>query len=108
MDGREKNEEMPGFCSPASDTEHTMGAASRYDESVKLEGKVASIDTLKELLRHWGCGYRTAGPRVLQLSVPRATSRRTRAAALIIIIIYCTRNPCLSVQRLGRGESYCV
>ena len=66
MDGWEKNEEMPGFCSPASDTEHTMGAASRYDESVKLEGKVASIDTLKELLRHWGCGYWTAGPRVLQ------------------------------------------
>ena len=58
MDGREKNEEMPGFCSPASDTEHTMGAASQCDESVKLEGKVASIDTLKELLRHWGCGYR--------------------------------------------------
>ena len=66
MDGWEKNEEMPGFCSPASDTEHTMGAASRYDESVKLEGKVASIDTLKELLRHWGCGYRTAGPSALQ------------------------------------------
>ena len=65
MDGWEKNEEMPGFCSPASDTEHTMGAASQCDESVKLEGKVASIDTLKELLRHWGCGYRTAGPRVL-------------------------------------------
>ena len=52
MDGWEKNEEMPGFCSPASDTEHTMGAASQCDESVKLEGKVASIDTLKELLRH--------------------------------------------------------
>ena len=56
MDGREKNEELPGFCSPASDTEHTMGAASQCDESVKLEGKVASIDTLKELLLHWGCG----------------------------------------------------
>ena len=66
MDRGEKNEEMPGFCSPASDTEHTMGAASECDESVKLEGKVASIDTLKELLRHWGCGYRTAGPSVLQ------------------------------------------
>ena len=66
MDRGEKNEEMPGFCSPASDTEHTMGAASECDESVKLEGKVASIDTLKELLRHWGCGYRTAGPSALQ------------------------------------------
>ena len=66
MDGQEKNEEMPGFCSPASDTEQTMGTASQCDEFVKLEGKVASIDTLKELLRHWGCGYRTAGPGVLQ------------------------------------------
>ena len=66
MDGREKNEELPGFCSPASDTEHTMGAASKCGESVKLEGKVASIDTLKELLRHWGCGYRMAGPSALQ------------------------------------------
>ena len=92
MDGQEKNEEMPGFCSPTSDTEHTMGAASEWDESVKLEGKVASIDTLKELLRHWGCGYRTAGPSALQvagsrkspaLSVPEAASRRTpRARAL--------------------------
>ena len=52
MDRGEKNEEMPGFCSPASDTKHTMGAASQWDESVELEGKVASIDTLKELLRH--------------------------------------------------------
>ena len=52
MDGQEKNEEMPGFCSPTSDTEHTMGAGSQCDEFVKLEGKVASIDTLKELLRH--------------------------------------------------------
>ena len=40
------------------------------------------------------------------LSVPQAASRRTRAAALIIIIIYCTGNPCLLVQRLGRGEFY--
>ena len=31
---------------------YTMGAASQWDESVELEGKVASIDTLKELLRH--------------------------------------------------------
>ena len=52
MDRGEKNEEMPGFCSLASDTKHTMGAASQWDESVELEGKVASIDTLKELLRH--------------------------------------------------------
>ena len=52
MDGQEEIEEMPGFCNPASDTEHTMGAASQCDEFVKLEGKVASIDTLKELLRH--------------------------------------------------------
>ena len=81
MDGREKNEEMPGFCSPASDTEHTMGAASQYDESVKLEGKVASIDTLKELLRHWGCGYRTAGPRVLQ----EASAAPEQALLLLIL-----------------------
>ena len=81
MDGREKNEEMPGFCSPASDTEHTMGAASQCDESVKLEGKVASIDTLKELLRHWGCGYRTAGPRVLQ----EASAAPEHALLLLIL-----------------------
>ena len=56
MDRGEKNEEMPGFWGLASDTEHTMGAGSEWDESVKLEGKVASIDTLKELLLHWGCG----------------------------------------------------
>ena len=81
MDGQEKNEEMPGFCSPASDTEHTMGAASQCDEFVKLEGKVASIDTLKELLRHWGCDYRTAGPRVLQ----EASAAPEQALFLLIL-----------------------
>ena len=81
MDRGEKNEEMPGFCSPASDTEHTMGAASEWDESVKLEGKVASIDTLKEVLRHWGCGYQTAGPRVLQ----EASAAPEHALLLLIL-----------------------
>ena len=81
MDGQEKNEEMPGFCSPTSDTEHTMGAASQCDEFVKLEGKVASIDTLKELLRHWGCGYRTAGPRVVQ----EASAAPEHALLLLIL-----------------------
>ena len=52
MDRGERNEEMAGFWGPASDTEQTMGTASQCDEFVKLEGKVASIDTLKELLRH--------------------------------------------------------
>ena len=81
MDRGEKNEEMPGFCSPASDTEHTMGAASQCDESVKLEGKVASIDTLKELLRHWGCRYRTAGARVLQ----EASAAPEQALLLLVL-----------------------
>ena len=49
MDRGEKNEEMPGFCSPASDTEHTLGAASECDESVKLEGKVLSATNLRFL-----------------------------------------------------------
>ena len=91
MDGREKNEEMPGFCSPASDTEHTMGATSQCDEFVKLEGKVASIDTLKELLLALGLWLpdgRAARPAIVRPASNR--SRRTRAAALIIIIIYCT------------------
>ena len=66
QDGGEKNKEMAGFWSPTSDTDQTMGTVSVLDVPAELEGKIASIDTLKELLRHWGCGNRTAGPRVLQ------------------------------------------
>ena len=43
---------MEAFCNPASETKQTVAAASRYDVPVEPEGKAASTDTQKQLLRY--------------------------------------------------------
>ena len=50
---QKEKEEMEAFlCNPASETKQTVAAASRYDVLVEPEGKAASTDTQKQLLRY--------------------------------------------------------
>ena len=40
------------LCNPASETKQNVAAASRYAVPVEPEGKAASTDTQKQLLRY--------------------------------------------------------
>ena len=49
---QKEKEEMEAFCNPASETKQPVAAASTYGAPVEPEGRAASTDAQKQLLRY--------------------------------------------------------